>query len=247
MLTTDLQEFRFCFSWLMNRRLALMGPCREHIARASLASPAPSNWAGGMAPQGKVSSELGCVPAVGPCRDPPPLLRGQEPWDVPQDVTGCWKPSSGGWQPPLPPADSGCSLPWEGIAGICRGVQLSRALLGSVPLGTVPSFSAPLPLAPPLLLSPTAPIPCVPPRVCPALGGGSPLLPPPQFGQAGPQHPQASCCSWGVLSAQRPFLVKELFFFFFFSRTNNHSSKITAHLFKVRHSVFSGKCVLRTS
>lgn len=157
--------------------------------------PAPSTGLVGWLRSGGFPVTWGASRLRDPAETPPPADKG--PGMCPRMSPAAGSPVLGGWQPPLPPADSGCPLPREGIAGICLGVQLLRGLLGSVPLGTVPSFSAPLPLAPPLLLPPTAPVPCVSPRVCPALGGGSPLLPPPQFGQAGPQHPQASCCSRG--------------------------------------------------
>lgn len=247
MLTTDLQEFRFCFSWLMNRRLALMGPCREHIARASLASPAPSNWAGGMAPQGKVSSELGCVPAVGPCRDPPP----PPPWTralgraprchrlLEAQFWGVAAPTATSRLRLFPSLGRNCwHLPWgpalEGAFGVCAP--------GDCPLLLCPPPSRSSPAAVPHSPYPLRPPPCVPsPRWRQPPSPTAPV----RTGRS-PAPPGLLLLLGGALRSAA-LSGKRTLFFFFFSRTNNHSSKITAHLFKVRHSVFSGKCVLRTS
>lgn len=96
-----------------------------------------------------------------------------------------------GWQPPLPPADPGHPLPWEGIADVCLGVRLSRAFWGLCLWG----------LPPPLLLPPSfSLLPCCCPQQTPSLAcphvvprprWRQPLLPLPQRGQADLPAPPA--------------------------------------------------------
>lgn len=166
MLTTDLQEFRFCFSWLMNRRLALMGPCREHIARASLASPAPSNWAGGMAPQGKVSSELGCVPAVGPCRDPPPPPSvDKSPGTCPKMSPAAGSPVLGGGSPHCHQQTQVVPFPGKELLASAVGSSSRGRFWGLCPWGlSPPSLPPSLSLLP--CCCPPQPLSLASPPVC---------------------------------------------------------------------------------
>lgn len=85
------------------------------------------------------------------------LRCGEGPWDVPQVIACCWKPSSGGWQPPTPPADAGGPLPREGTDGVPPSSPIPESLWGLLP------FSCPLPFAPPPSAASAAP-PADPPH-----------------------------------------------------------------------------------
>lgn len=144
--------------------------------------PAPST---GMAPQGKISSELGCVPAAGPCRDPPPPM-DKSPGTCPRMSPAAGSPVLGGGSPHCHQQTQVVPFPGKELLASALGSSSRGRFWGLCPWGLSPASAphGPCPLRPPVCAQPS--------------GEAALFSHRPQFGQAGPQHPQASCCSRGA-------------------------------------------------